>query len=172
MPAPLPSALGASGLPDWEDQLNIRPISMEEAFARQNDRIAYLRSIGSPWAEAVYELRDLLVGLEDREFWDGIPEDEREKIQNLPLEKREIENLKFSPEGWLTHKVRAFPARGPGGTVVPVYRPTSENLSQELRIVRRLANRRGITWRTKRVSRLPSALRGHLAPGATPEEPL
>lgn len=129
---------------------------MEEAYSRQNDRIAYLRSIGQPWAEAVYELRDMLVGLEDEEFWDGIPPHVRKDLEAKSEDEREAIKETYSEHGWSTHRIRAFPIRNAAGEVVPVYRPTPENLSTALRIVRRLATRVGITWKRKRVSRLPS----------------
>lgn len=163
--------------PDGEDRLSIRPISMEDAFGRQNDRIAYLRSLGQPWGEAVFELRDLLHGLEDEEFWDGLPPTTRTHLEGLqgrlealrhPDAPRalddaeeaaarrlgaEIEAIRahWSPHGWNGMPVRAFP--GPGGR--PVWRPTPEDLSNALRIIRRLANRCGITWRKKRATSLP-----------------
>lgn len=154
--ADLPPELGPAGGPEQfgqassEQKFAPRNITMEDAIARQLDRIAFLRSTGQEWAEAVYQLRDMVVGLEDDEFWDGIPDAERKDIQKLPYLKREKVKQEYAVEGWNGYPVRAF--RGPGG--VPVYMPTSENLSCALRIVMRLLSRKGIAWRTRRISKL------------------
>lgn len=154
--ADLPPELGPAGGPEAYGQASSdqkfapRNITMEDAIARQLDRIAFLRSTGQEWAEAVYQLRDMVVGLEDEEFWDGIPKSERHRVKKLPEKEREKEEKKWSVEGWNGYPVRAF--KGPGG--VPVYMPTSENLSCALRIVMRLLARQGIAWRTRRVSTL------------------
>ncbi len=123
---------------------------MEDAIARQLDRIAFLRSTGQEWAEAVYQLRDMVVGLEDDEFWDGIPPHVRSEMNKMPKKQWERTQQEWAVEGWNGYPVRAF--RGPGG--VPVYMPTSDNLSCALRIVMRLLSRSGIAWRTRRVSKL------------------
>lgn len=154
--ADLPPELGPAGGPDAfgqassESRFAPRNITMEDAIARQLDRIAFLRSTGQEWAEAVYQLRDMVVGLEDDEFWDGIPNSERSKIKKLPEKEREKEFKRWAVEGWNGYPVRAF--RGPGGQ--PIYVPTSENLSCALRIVMRLLARQGIAWRTRRISKL------------------
>jgi hypothetical protein len=145
----LPRDLLPDGSP--EDQFAPRPISLEEAFSRQNDRIGYLRSTGLPWAEAVYQLRDLLVGIEDDEFWDGIPATERSRLPKLTEEEAERARQRWAEEGWLGYPCRAI--RGPSGQ--PVFRPTADNLSHAYRIIMRLAARRGLSWRTKRISKLP-----------------
>lgn len=105
--------------------------------------------MGLPWAEAVYQLRDLLVGLEDEEFWDGIPKGERAKLAALSEEKQEQAKKQWSVEGWQGYPCRAIP--GPTG---PIFKPTAENLSHAYRIIMRLAARRGLSWRTKRISSL------------------
>lgn len=146
---------------------------MEDAISRQLDRIAFLRSTGQEWAEAVYQLRDMVVGLEDEEFWDGIPDRERSAVLKLTARQQERERAKWSVEGWNGYPVRAFPMTGPNGQpvrdadgkIVPVYMPTSENLSCALRIVMRLLSRQGIAWRTRRVSKLSKWGQGG------PEEP-
>lgn len=131
------------------DQFNPRPISLEEAFGRQNDRIGYLRSMGLPWAEAVFQLRDLLVGIEDDEFWDGIPQPIRASLPKLTKKKQEETRQKWSVEGWNGYPCRAYPS--PHG---PIYRPTAEQLSHAYQIVMRLANRKGLTWKKRRISGL------------------
>lgn len=153
LPRDLTPELGTS-----EDHFAPRPISMEEAFGRQNDRIGYLRSVGLPWAEAVYQLRDLLVGIEDEEFWDGIPPEERAKLAKLPPLEQEQVAKRFAAEGWSGYPCRAVQVavEQPDGSTkwVTHYTPTPENLSHAYRIVMRLAARRGLSWRTRRVSRL------------------
>lgn len=124
---------------------------MEDAIARQIDRIAFLRSTGQPWDEAVYQLRDMVVGLEDEEFWDGIPEDVRKSLKKETDEwKRQEITKACAVEGWNGYPVRAF--RSPSGQ--PIYMPTPENLSCAYRIVMRLLSRKGIAWRTRRISKL------------------
>lgn len=140
---------------NFTDELSVRPVSAEEAFSRQNDRIAYLRSYGEDWEEAVNELRDQLEGLEDPEFWDGIPPDVRASLDDMTVKERDEVHEKYADRGWLTMKIRAFPGRKADGSPDwenPIYKPTADQLSRRLRIVRALATRRGITWRTKRRS--------------------
>lgn len=127
-----------------------RPITMEEAVGRQIDRISYLRSIGHPWSEAVFMLRDMIVGLEDDEFWDGIPAHARGKWTKAEGGEKATIAKQWAPEGWTGVPFRAY--RLPDGGVV--FRPTSENLSSALRIIMRLLARRGIAWRTRRRSDL------------------
>lgn len=164
----------------FEDQLSIRPISMEEAFQRQLDRVAYLRSLNQPWAEPVFQMRDMLHGLEDQEFYDGLPPKAREEVETIEdrlatleaiaedtdvgpsheqlAEIRRLElrveaiRARYAPEGWLGMPMRAF--RGPGGK--PIYRPTPDDLSRALRIILRLADRQRITWKRKRRTSLPN----------------
>lgn len=140
---------------NFTDELSVRPVSAEEAFSRQNDRIAYLRSYGEDWEEAVNELRDQLEGLEDAEFWDGIPPEVREGLDDLTVKEREEVVDHYAERGWLTMRVRAYPGRKADGSPDwerPIYVPTADQLSRRLRIIRALATRRGITWRTKRRS--------------------
>jgi hypothetical protein len=137
-----------------EDLFAPRPMSTEEALARQEERIAYLRSAGKPWAEAVYQLRDMLVGFEDDEFWDGVPPHLRGQLAALPEEQQERLRAQWAPEGWHGYHVRAIPVRDATGRIVPVYRPTAENLSHAYRILRRLMDRCGFVRKTRRVSRL------------------
>lgn len=145
-----------------------KTLTMEQAISVQMDRIAYLRSSGLEWAEAVYQLRDMVVGLEDDQFWDGMPEAIRKKVKELEHpSKDEVKNLskedlykmkkraksfreEWSKHGWEGYPIRAYP--GPDGE--PIYMPTNENLSTALRIIMQLLSRQGIIWRTKRVSYL------------------
>ena len=161
--AELPPELGPAGGPpeafgqaSSDQRFAPRNITMEDAIARQLDRIAFLRSTGQEWSEAVYQLRDMIVGLEDDEFWDGIPEHVRnsKEFRSLTGKALEREKAKWAVEGWNGYPVRAFKQKTPDGTIVPVYMPTSENLSCALRIIMRVLSRAGIVWRTRRVSTL------------------
>lgn len=143
----------------YEDALVTRPINAEQSFAMQNDRIAYLRSHGLPWAEAVYELRDQLEGLEDAEFWDGIPEAIRQSFESMTDHEQKEARKRFAERGWATHTVSAY-RRVVNGVVVPVYRPSAAELSRELRIIRALATRQGIIWNRRRKSWLGFGLWG------------
>jgi len=131
-----------------------RTIGTEEAISRQIDRIAYLRSMGHPWSEAVYQLRDMAVGLEDEQFWDGVPPNARAKIMELDDPEVQKEAFaEFAELGWSTHSVRAF--NGPRG---PIFRPSAVDLSKELRIILGLLERKGMRWKTRRSSTMPMDL--------------
>lgn len=131
-----------------DDELATRSLSMEDVLRRQIDRIAWLRSMGYEWGEAVQQLRDMVVGLEDDEFFDGVPLWRRKKFGNMEHDERMKVFAQYKHEGWDCVPVRAF--RGTNG--FPVYRPTPDNLSAQLRIILRLLARRKITWRVKRRS--------------------
>lgn len=127
-----------------------RQIGFEEAISRQLDRIAYLRSMGHPWGEAVQQMRDMIVGLEDEQFWDGIPPKAREQIASMDPDAQERAKRPFLEDGWSTHSVRAY--RSPRG---PSFRPTAVELSNELRIIMRLLDRRGMIRKMRTSSTLP-----------------
>lgn len=135
--------------PDGTD-LAIRPISMEEAFGRQNDRVLYLRSIGKPYGEAVLGLLDLLSGLEDEEFYDGIPSPVRKRLKDMPPEELAITKARYRPRGWDGLRIRG--RMGFGGIIA--YRPTPDDLAAIYRLTLGLAARMGLSWRQKRVSSL------------------
>lgn len=140
----------SAGDPDSIDQATPKRIAFEDGVMRQLERIAYRRSMGLPWSEALYQLRDVLVGFEDAEFWDGIPADKRPDIDKLPPKAQKAARASYAELGWATHHVRAY--RGPRG---PVFRPTSEQLSRELRMLMRLLDRNQMIRKTRRASRLP-----------------
>ena len=143
----------AAGDPDAVNLTQNRRIAFEEGLMRQIERIAYRRSMGLPWSEALYQLRDSLVGLEDQEFWDGVPESKRKAIESLPEQERRKALEPYKELGWSTHSVRAI--RGPNG---PIYRPTAEDLSREYRMIMRLLDRKGMLRQERRSSRLPREL--------------
>lgn len=133
------------------DRPTPKQLNLEEAIMRQLDRIAYLRSLGHPWSESLYQLRDMIVGFEDEQFWDGVPPNERARIKALAdpdAQKKAAQP--FSEAGWATHSVRAF--RTPRG---PVFRPTAEELSRGLRMIMHLLDRQGMIKKTRRESRIP-----------------
>lgn len=152
----LPSELGPMGTPegmgtngdDSSTPFKMRTLSHEDNINRQLDRIAYLRSVGAPWAEAVYQLRDMVVGLEDEEFWDGIPQAVRTSLHDDP-DVYERVAAEYAHDGWKGYPCRAI--QGVDGR--PIYRPTAENLSTALRIIMKLLARRGILWKRKRQTR-------------------
>ena len=146
-PMPGPDAFGQASS---DQRFAPRTITMEDAIARQLDRIAFLRSTGQEWSEAVYQLRDMVVGLEDDEFWDGIPEDLRRGLDKKPRRQQEAIRKDCAVNGWDGYPVRAY--RTGGGGVI--FMPTSDQLSLALRIVMRLLARRGLAWRMRRTSKL------------------
>lgn len=140
----------SAGDPDSIDQATPKRIAFEDGIMRQLERIAYRRSMGLPWDEALYQLRDMLVGFEDAEFFDGIPPGKRGELDALSPERRKVAAKAYGELGWNTHAVRAF--RTPRG---PVFRPTAEQLSRELRMLMRLLDRNKMVRKTRRSSRLP-----------------
>lgn len=147
----LPS--GKGGGEGFGERVRHRPISLEEIIREQIHDIARLRSWGYPWAEAVFTLRDLVVGLEDEQFWDGIPPSARSRLKAARAagDVEEVERIReaYGRYGWDSCPVRAFEA-GDGSVV---YRPSPEDLSALLRIILRLLARRGVNWKRKRQTR-------------------
>lgn len=132
------------------DRAMPKQLGYEDLISRQLDRIAYLRSMGHPWAEALYQLRDELVGLEDAEFWDGVPPKVRESLKGLDENARRKAVEPYRDLGWNTCPVRAI--RGPRG---PIFRPTAEDLSRQLRILMRLLDRHKMLRKSRRESTVP-----------------
>lgn len=135
------------GSGERDGEVKYRAITLEENLNRQIDRIAFLRSAGYEWGEAVYQLRDMVVGLEDDEFYDGIPDRVRSDLEEREADEEEWEAVRerFAEHGWESHSVDAV--EGPDGR--PVFMPSHADLSKALRIVMRLLARRGIVWKRK-----------------------
>lgn len=131
-------------------QPNPRPITIEDAVMNQIDRIGYLRSIGEEWKEPVFHLRDTLVGLEDEEFWDGIPMNLRGKKEQISEEDLE----EYKDRGWQTIKVQNRIIKKDGRSI-EYLDPLPEELSKMLRILMALLARRGMTWRKRNVDEIP-----------------
>lgn len=144
---------GGKGSSGFGEQVRHRPISLEEIIREQIHDIARLRSWGYPWAEAVFTLRDLVVGLEDQEFWDGLPDQARSKVRALAESghQEKVQEIReaYARYGWSTCPIRAYELDD--GTVV--YRPSPEDLSALLRIILRLLARRGVNWKRKKQTR-------------------
>lgn len=128
-------------------ELASRSMPMDEVLRRQIALIAWLRSMGEPWGEAVNQLRDMVVGLEDDEFWDGIPAHVREDQARVPGHRWAEIREHYAPQGWNDVPVTAF--QGPDG---PIFEPTDAELSAMLKIILRLLHRRSLTWRLKRMA--------------------
>lgn len=132
------------------EQLGIQPaprhVSIEHLVLNQLDRIGYLRSVGKPWGEPMFHLRDLLVGLEDDEFWTGIPSLEN---QTKLSDKNKAE---YAQRGWDNLEFDELiddDGKQPGRPA-----PTPEQLSLAMRILMGLLARRGMTWRRRNRDRL------------------
>lgn len=140
-----------------------RALSMSDRVGEQVSLIAYLRSTGAPWEEAVYQLRDMIVGIEDAQFWDGVPDNLRATVeQGGPAARRIL--AECAPYGWKTAPVRAYTiGHDENGEPVPLLRPTPEQLSNLFRIVMALLTRRRITWRPREEAYIP-----HIDTGVTP----
>lgn len=143
--------------------LSPRSISMEDIIKNQVDRIGYLRSAGEPWDEAVQNLRDLVIGLEDDQFDDGIPDHVRKNLSTLTPAEQRAERERWAPHGWNGVPIRAY--RRPDGTIR--WAPTAQDLSNQYRIIMALLDRRGISWRRKRVSYLAAP---NTPPGESDED--
>lgn len=130
-------------------QPNPRGITLEDNVLHQIDRIGYLRSIGEEWKEPVFHLRDLIVGLEDEEFWNGIPMNLQEKKDFSDEEK-----LVYEDRGWNTIKIRSQLIMV-NGREVESYDPLPQELSKMLRIILALLARRNMTWRRRNVDEIP-----------------
>lgn len=129
-------------------QPNPRSITIEDNVLNQIDRIGYLRSIGEDWKEPVFHLRDLIVGLEDEEFWDGTPMNIRNKTLS------DDEKKEYADRGWRTIKVR-MRIKKVDGQVIESLDPLPEELSKMLRIILALLARRNMTWRRRNVDEIP-----------------
>lgn len=141
-----------------EGRLQMRNLSMGELVTRILDDIRYQRRMGLPWGPSVDYLRTVLVGLEDPEFWDGMPPRIRKQVQELEKsedasDRRQArrQRKQFLPRGWNGLQIRAVP--GPDGR--PRYRPTPDDLDAMLMVLLRLLARRKMTWKTRELSPLP-----------------
>lgn len=121
-----------------------RRVDVESLILRQLDRISYLRSVGQPWREPVFMLRDLAVGLEDGEFWDGVPDIIRGKLNQEEVEA-------YGRRGWDSMQMREKELED-GRTVLD---PTAAELSNALQIVMALFARRNMTWKVKKNHKIP-----------------
>lgn len=138
---------------DAQEMPVVRQLRYEDTLNRQVDRIAYLRSLGRPWAEALYQFRDMVVPIEDEQFRDGVPPKERERIKGLPEAQQKKELERWAEDGWDTHRCPARP--GPWG---PVFKPTPQVQSAQLRMIMRLLERQKMLRSTRSASRLPEDL--------------
>lgn len=127
-------------------ETNPRKITIEEAIARQLDRIAYQRSVGEDWSESVFALRDMIHGQEDAEFWTGLSEEDRTRLATMTPYEADLFRKKRAVHGWDGMPMN----RTPAGEWVP----TTEQLSWALRIILKLLSRRGMTWRTRHSSHI------------------
>lgn len=121
---------------------NARPLHVEDLVLHQIDRIGFLRSIGQDWAEPVAHLRDLVVGLEDDEFWTGVPE----KVKKEDLSGEELKA--YEERGWNGIRIR-MKVRKVWKVEVREPNPTPQELSLMLRVLMALLARQGMTWRRK-----------------------
>jgi hypothetical protein len=94
--------------------------------------------------EPVFHLRDLIVGMEDDEFWNGIPMNLQESFKKGNLTENEI--MEYRKRGWDTIPIRIMRVKK-NGKFEKVASPTAIELSEMLRIIMALLARRGITWR-------------------------
>ena len=128
-----------------------RPITIEDNVMNQIDRIGYLRSTGQSWVEPVFHLRDLIVGLEDEEFWTGLPMNlGKDKLNALTPEQKQ----QYSERGWNTMRVQERVVKQ-GTRVIKFLDPTPSELSLMLRIMMALMARRNMTWRRRNVDEIP-----------------
>lgn len=134
-----PEALHGEAVQGVEPDL--RNLSIEDVLRRQLDRVAYLRSSGLDFSEAVLMLRDLLVGVEDDEFFDGVP---------ATVRGTEGAREAYAERGWDTMVVTASSSGGRA-----VLTPSNAELGVMLRCLTALMARRGLTFRSQFSSRVP-----------------
>lgn len=135
---------GDDGEEDPLENVRTGHIPIEEALSRQVDRIAYLRSAGLAWGEAVLHLRDMVVGLEDEEFYDGIPDEVRAQVQDGQVSIEQARE-RYAEYGWQSCSVRAYETED-GGVVLD---PSPSDLSKLYRIIQRLLARKGLVYKRK-----------------------
>jgi hypothetical protein len=122
-----------------------RHLNIEGLIMNQIDRIGYLRSIGEEWDEPMFHLRDLIVGLEDSEFWDGIPAQVRGKLTDAQKEE-------YAQRGWDGLKIQIHTDPKTGSEILC---PTPAELSLMFRLVMGLMARRGMSWRRQSIDVIP-----------------
>lgn len=154
------------------ERLAMKAMQTMDIVRRQVDRILFLRSTGGPWGAAVEGLRDVLVGLEDQQFWDGMPLAVRKKVKELeadPSDKKSRKaakelRAKYAVQGWDGVPVAWTPIEvrvlvpGTSETRLEVrqkLQPNAENLSDMFRIMLHLLHRHGLLWKTRLDSALP-----------------
>ncbi len=129
-----------------------RNLTIEVNIQHQIDRIGFLRSVGESWQEPVYHLRDLIVGLEDAEFWDGVPA--IVDPESLSVSQRES----YSMRGWNGVPCRVLVETNPDGSTIETPDPTPSELSAMFRIILAQLARRGMTWRRKISDKVPMVI--------------
>lgn len=131
-------------------QPNPRSITIEDNVLHQIDRIGYLRSIGQDWKEPVFHLRDILVGLEDEEFWNGIPMNLQSKKDKL----KEEDLKEYKERSWTDVPCTMRSIKDDQGNVQEYLDPSAIELSKMLQILMALLARRGMTWRRRNVDEI------------------
>lgn len=116
----------------------------------QIDRIGFLRSTGEEWKEPVFHLRDILIGLEDEEFWDGIPMNLRNKRNDIKPEDLQ----RYKDRSWTDVPCTMRVIKDDQGRKHEYLDPTPMELSRMLQILMALLARRGMTWRRKNVDEI------------------
>lgn len=96
-----------------------------------------LRSLGSPWTEALLALRSMVVGMEDHEFWHGDPDDPNVNVQ----------------QGWQNLPMRAKRVKMVDGEWIWRFRPSPEDNAAIMDLIVALLTRKQMTTRKKHVSR-------------------
>lgn len=131
-------------------QPNPRGLTIEDAVMNQIDRIGFLRSLGKDWKEPLFHLRDILIGLEDNEFFNGIPMNLQDKQDKIKAEHLET----YRARSWDAIPVRMRSAKDEAGNIEEWLDPTPIELSKMLQILMALLARRNMTWRRKNVDEI------------------
>lgn len=144
---PLPVALHGE---NTDVTANPRKLNIEGKIDNQLDRIGYLRSIGEDWTEPLFHLRDLVVGLEDDEFWNGVPE----RLEGQDLSEDELKE--YHSRGWNGVEIDVELMEDSNGGLIEEPCPTPQQLSQMLRIIMALFARTGMSWRSTVNDEIPT----------------
>ena len=144
-------------------EASVTPLHAEDIVRRQIDRIGYLRSVGMDWSEALLQLRDELVGLEDYEFKYGIPDRVMKHLVSCTDNPRwrqpdwpdvvpgacshvtPSELDRYMERGWETMTI--------DGTETEegeqIFDPSPQDLARMNRILHGLMSRQGLMWRQR-----------------------
>lgn len=141
-----------------EERLAVKALQIMDHVHLTLNSIRECRRAGEYRGHLVDHLNQLLIGIRDDTFWDGLPEEAREKVHALEAagdkkamhQARKIREL-YWPMGWQGVSVRAIPNADGSARFLP----TSQDIDQMEEILMQLLHRKGLLWKTRLHSPLP-----------------